>query len=123
VKGEGLQVIGDGYQWRLVMVDRPNTNYQGFLVFFNPFFSKEDPLGYTWNELEMLTSHFEEPRDPNIKNSLFLYSPRLAATFMYVHRVDPTGYPQWQELRDKLSQQALIYNNGFTEIYHAKAIK
>ena len=122
-KGEELQVVGDGYQWRLVMPDMPNTNYQGFLVFFNPFFSKEDPLKHTWEELEMLTSHFEEPRDPNINNSLFIYSPRLAATFMYAHRVDPTGYPQWQELQDRLSQQSLIYNNGFTEVYHAEANK
>jgi hypothetical protein len=119
-KGEALKVVGDVSHRRLVLLDMPDTNYKIFLDFLPHYLIGEDPLERTWAELEMLATHFEEPREPHIKNSLFLFSPRLSTFFTFTLRIDPTENPRWQELIERLSQQALIYNNGFTEVYRAE---
>lgn len=120
-KGEALQVAGDSLQQRLISLDMPDTNYIGSDSFLQGFFgTQEEPAELPWIVLEILTYHFLEPGDLHIKDSLFILTPRLSTGFMFVMRTDVTKDPRWQELQDRLNQQALTYNNGFTEVYHAE---
>ncbi len=115
--GETLQVVSEVFHQRLVLLHMPTTKYQSF--FQDPYVYAEDPLRRVWENLEMLVSRFEAPVDLQVRNSVFLYSPRLSETFMFLLRIDPTGTPRWKELQDRLSRQALIYMNGFTTMYYA----
>jgi hypothetical protein len=120
--GKGLKVVGDVLQRRQILLDMPEAQTESFFAFAQSYFEGQDPVERTWAELEMLITHFEEPRESyfQIQNSLFLFSPQLSTSFMFMMRFDPNTDPRWQELQDRLKQQVLIYNNGFTEVYDAK---
>ncbi|MFC2002726.1 hypothetical protein ACFLV4_02095 [Chloroflexota bacterium] len=74
-----------------------------------------------WTHLDYFTKAFmnTEPYQTNI----LVFSPRIADHVRDFIGTDITGDPRWQELLDRLSQQALIYNNGFSQIYQAEGAR
>lgn len=127
-EGDTLQVVGDGQNNRSVLSDMPHTKYIGWRPPLEGFSSEQEIAALPWKELERLTWHFTDPNaeqnDYGIRYSVFLFSPpRLTTTSSYLFGIDLTKDLRWDQFISRLNQEQLLYTNGFSEVYLAKAIQ
>jgi hypothetical protein len=77
-------------------------------------FYMKDEAGL-WAQIDSLTTGFEGQRG-RPEDSIFVWSKRLMLPYQHFFGIAPE-HPRWQELRDRLSYQNRIYDNGNVELF------
>ena len=82
--------------------------------------------GFQWLEEKTEAGYFEELNNQvttlrekaGEATSLYiLVESRIKRDFKHLLGVDPTTRSEWQEFKDRLSQENLVYNNGYMQFY------
>jgi hypothetical protein len=49
-----------------------------------------------------------------------VFTPRYAGDIQDFLGSNPTADPRWREAEDRLAQENIVYDNGFTKLYQAE---
>jgi len=109
-EGEGLQIFGG--DWIILLT--PYYVPEAGRVATRSVLEMKDEAGL-WAEMNSLATGFEE-QTGHPEDFVFVWSRRLMLPYQHFFEIAPE-HPNWQEVRDRLSSQNGIYDNGNVELF------
>jgi len=101
--------------------------YPAFFNYFSPEITKyvwfpgvivPGSKDEVWTDFNNFETQFEFPKD--YSTNILIYSPRIKDSLYSMLGEVSNITPKWVEFTDKLSQENMVYNNGFILYYHAR---
>jgi hypothetical protein len=112
--GQGMTVYNSVYSL-LVSYYAPPFDVR-YIDYYSLLTAGEGEAGF-WQRLDSLVAEFEDPT--NKKSRLFQVADRSVWPVLFTYGIDPATDPRWQNMKEELDRENLVYNNAFVQLYQA----